>query len=89
MLKCNITVEKYGFEIVGESGQVTKEVHDTMTGLGTGFKLDINEKWTYTNSKNTYNIVGTITVDQTANAVSYDVSATGGAFGETAQTCKK
>ena len=94
--KCNITTESYGFEIVGESGQVSTTMHDEATsyqyapsGQRSGITVNINRDLTFTNSKNTYKIVGKIILDLIANSVSYDITATGGTFGNNPQTCKK
>jgi len=91
---CNITTENYAFNIVGESGEMTDSLNNqTNIQYSTSgekvITVDVNEELKYGSSNNTYKIVGKITVDQTSNTVSYNLTATGGAFGNSPQICKK
>lgn len=95
MLKCNINTERYGFEITCESGQVSKTVSDK-TNLEYGaagnvskVTVQVNQELTYKDSGNEYKVTGKIIVNATQKSVNYDITATGGAFSETPQTCKK
>ena len=94
-LKCNITTEEYGFEITGETGSVeSTSNNETKTieydsGQMTGATVAVNRDLLFTDSQHKYHIEGTITVDQTTNQVTYDITATGDAFGDSPQTCKK
>lgn len=95
-LKCDINTQEYGFEIVGETGATETTFHDESTsynydpsGILAGVTVAVNRDMLFTESQHTYHIEGTITVNQTTNEVTYDITATGDAFGNSPQTCKK
>jgi hypothetical protein len=51
--------------------------------------VSIDEERIYADTDRTYRIVGGFTYDQPSfNIIDYDLSVTGGVFGETPQTCK-
>jgi hypothetical protein len=94
-LKCSIDTKGYSFDITCESGTVSTEYLGQKTeylydssGNQTGLKLSVNQKKTYENTKNTYTIKGTIELNQVLNTFSYDITGTGGVFGNTPQNCK-
>jgi hypothetical protein len=94
--KCNINTQQYGFEITCESGTVTTTSNNESThynyatsGQMSGITVGVNRDLLFQNNQHKYHIEGTITVDQLANTVTYDITATGDAFGNTPQTCKQ
>jgi hypothetical protein len=94
-LECTISTERYGFDISCETGQVSKSMNDSTSleydaaGNVKTITVKVNETLTYSDTNHTYKIVGKIVVNKAANTVNYDITATGGAFGQTPQTCKK
>lgn len=95
-LLCDINTQSYGFEITGETGAVqttynneAKSFNYDSSGMMTGITISVNRDLLFTASQHDYHIEGTITVNQTTNEVTYDVTATGAAFGDSTQTCKK
>ncbi|MBW8011987.1 MAG: hypothetical protein FVQ83_12230 [Chloroflexi bacterium] len=92
-LICNIDDEQYGFEISCESGQVTSTMNNTTRfaydsdGSVASITVEIDQELEYESSGNIYLIEGTIIIDQSSNTISEDITATGGAFGESPQTC--
>lgn len=94
-LICDISMKNYEeplFKFSCESGQVTKNMNTIIkydpAGPMHGSKVTVNQEQTYAQTKNTYKIVGNIVVNKLLNTVSYDITATGGAFGEKPQTCR-
>jgi hypothetical protein len=51
--------------------------------------VKLNQERTYENTGNTYKIVGDIVVDKSIPKVNYNITITGGIFGETPQICEK
>ncbi len=95
-LKCNINTQEFGFEITGETGSVESTFNNESTsynydssGAMTGVTVAVNRDLLFKISQNKYHIEGTITVNQTTNEVTYDITATGDTFGDSPQTCKK
>ena len=95
-LECDITAQSYGFKVIGETGEVTTTYNGESTSYqyGPGGEIDeaivtINRTMTYSDSNDTYTLEGTINANLQNNTVTYDVTATGGAFGNNAQTCSQ
>jgi hypothetical protein len=95
-LKCNINTENFGFEITGETGTVvttynneTKHYDYDSSGQMSEITVAVNRDLLFENNQHRYHIEGTITVKQTTNEVTYDITATGDTFGNSLQTCKK
>jgi len=93
-LKCNIDAENYGFDVSCETGSTTNEMNNSTSlkydssGQVSEAIVSVDQKQTYSSSGNTYHIVGTITAHPIAGYADYDISATGGLFGDTPQVCK-
>jgi hypothetical protein len=99
-LKCNVTAEGYSFGVSCESGEFSRSSMtgtDYEYGAGGGMSkanINVDETQVYKSTNNTYKIKGKITLSRSPgarqlDAVSYDISATGGAFGETPRTCRQ
>lgn len=95
-LKCNINTQEFAFKITGETGEVEitfnneSDIYNTdSSGVITGVTTTVNRDLLFTSSQHKYHIEGTITVNETTNEVTYDITATGDTFGDTPQTCKK
>jgi hypothetical protein len=95
-LKCNINTESFGFEITGESGSVQTTYNNesqsyeyAASGQISAITATVNRDLVYEDSKHAYHIEGTITVKPATNEVTYDITATGDAFGNSPQTCKQ
>jgi hypothetical protein len=94
-LKCDINTESFGFEITGETGPLQSTFnsesqnyeYDT-SGQISAITVNVNRDLLYETSKNTYHIEGIITVKKATNEVTYAVTATGDALGNSPQTCK-
>jgi YD repeat-containing protein len=94
-LECDVDTEGYSIGISCESGPVTvahegesTEYEYDASGQRTGILVSIDRERTYENSQNTYDIVGTIEVDLIQDTADYEIVVTGGAFGDTPQTCE-
>ena len=80
-LQVDVTCELGGASQSGDRS--TQAGSDTIT-------VRIDEERTYTDTQRTYRIVGGITYDPSSlNITDYDLTVTGGVFGETPQTCRK
>jgi hypothetical protein len=95
-LKCNISAQDFGFEITGETGSIQSTFNNETTsynydtsGQMTGITVAVNRDMFFESSQHKYHIVGTITVNQITNEITYDITATGDAFDNSPQTCKK
>ncbi len=95
-LKCNIDTQGFGFAVTGETGAVTTTLNSEKTsydyddsGQMSGVTVNVNRDLLYEESQHSYHITGTVSVKQATNEVAYDITATGPAFGDTPQTCKK
>lgn len=53
----------------------------------TGIIINVNRDLVFEETQHTYHIEGTITLDPVSDELNYDITATGDAFGVTAQTC--
>ncbi len=82
-------MEGYSVEITCESGEATTSISDSTSYEGQIIKLTLSQERTYNNTENTYKIVGNIVVDKSKNEVNYNLTVTGGVFGETPQICEK
>lgn len=95
-LECDVGTERYSIVITCESGPmstVTLQNEKITTqydssGNKTEISLNINRERTYENTQNAYVIVGNIKVDLVNSKANYTITATGGAFGDTSQTCR-
>jgi len=94
-LKCDISTENLGFEITGESGSVQTTYNNESQGYEydasgqiSAITVTVNRDLVYENSKHAYHIEGTITIKQTV-LLTYDITATGDAFGNSPQTCTR
>jgi len=54
-----------------------------------GIFISVNRDLLFADGQHSYHIEGTITVDQITNEVSYDISTTGDAFGNSPQIRRK
>jgi hypothetical protein len=80
-LQVDMTCELGGASQSGDRS--TQQGSDTMT-------MSIDEERTYADTQRTYAIVGTITYDRSSLSITdYDLTVTGGVFGETPQACRK
>jgi len=95
-LECDVSTESYSIVITCESGPMTIEhlqnekttTQYDSSGNKTEISLNINRKRTYQNTQNAYVIVGNINVDLVQSTANHMIRVTGGAFGDTTQTCK-
>jgi len=93
-LKCEVGSERYGVAITCETGESREAVSDESrfeygpAGEVSAVAVTLNRERTYAGSNRTYRIWGTIRNDKAAGTVSYDIRATGGAFGTGERTCK-
>lgn len=96
-LQCSRAGDGLDVLISCESGEVTTEMNNSTSveysadGSSGTYTMSIDETRTYSLSGNTYKILGTIIFHETAIAMtvqSYELSASGGEFGETTQTCE-
>lgn len=95
VLKCEIGLEKYVITIDGESGETTTQMTDETTSYGytpegqqETLTLALNRTLTYTESGHAYQIRGKIVLNLLKNSVAYDITASGGGFGDVPQTCQ-
>lgn len=95
-LSCEVSTDSLSVEISCETGQNTTEMNDSTSveydDTSTIYTMTIDEQRTYTNSGNTYHITGTVIFEQVGSSMSlesYDLSVTGGVFGENVQTCNQ
>jgi hypothetical protein len=78
-----------GFMISGESGPSTLEASTSTNFTPEGTTKTLDWTVTYDDTKNVYHITGVIVFDsQTTSVSSYEITATGGLFGDTGQVCK-
>lgn len=93
-LVCEVDTEGYGIGIDGETGSRTTEYHGESTIYGTNddgqstITVNINRTVTYGDTGNVYEITGVIVLNEATNTVEWEISATGGAFGDEVKTCK-
>ncbi|HUF52144.1 MAG TPA: hypothetical protein VMR52_00015 [Dehalococcoidia bacterium] len=94
-LRCDIDSEGYEFDVTCEKGASSEKLMNESTkfeyspsGALAGLVVAVNRERTYSASNRTYHITGTIGVDKANNRVTYDVQASGGAFGATPGVCK-
>jgi hypothetical protein len=94
--KCNIDTQEFGFEITGETGTVTTTSNNEATnyeydtsGQKSGITVGVNRDLLFENSQHKYHVEGTIKLNPITNELTYDITATGDAFGNLPQTCKK
>lgn len=91
-LKCDIGTDDYSIGITCESGTTTTTFNNQSTeyqydnGAVSVITLHLNQTRTYENTKNTYQIVGVITVNKKQNTVTHNITVSGGAFKDP-QTC--
>ncbi len=92
-LLCDIGQESYAIIIPCESGSMstqsmgeTRETTYDADGL-TAIKLNLNQVRTYELTGNSYEIVGFIEVSD-GNPPLYEITVTGGVYGEVPQTCQ-
>lgn len=95
-LKCNITTQEFGFDIIGETGTVTQTSNSEATnyeydssGQTSGITVNVNRDLVFENNQHKYHIEGTIKLNPITNELTYDITATGDTFGDSPQTCKK
>lgn len=95
-LKCNIDTESFDFSIEGEKGASETSFNNESqsytydpTGQMSAITVTVNRDVTFEESKHKYHIEGTITLDIKTDGLTYDITGTGDAFGNTPQTCKK
>jgi hypothetical protein len=95
-LSCTSAGGELSVEITCETGQVTRNVNNSTSvqynDNSTIYTLTIDETRTYSDSGNSYEINGTIVFVQALGTTairSYDLTVTGGAFGDVPQTCKQ
>lgn len=92
-LLCDVSTDEYSLGITCESGGFTTEFNSETTeyhysgATRTGFTLHLNRTITFHDSGRVYVVTGTITVDQINDTVTYDIDATGGAFGSAGASC--
>jgi hypothetical protein len=96
VMKCNITTQKYGFEITGETGTVTQTSNNEATnyeydssGQTSGITVNVNRDLAFDDTQHKYHIEGTIKLNPITNDLTYDITATSDVFGDSPQTCKK
>jgi hypothetical protein len=94
-LKCNITTQEFGFDITGETGTVTQTSNNEATnyeydasGQTSGITVGVNRDLLFESSQHKYHIEGTIKLNPITNDLTYDITATGDAFGNSPQNCK-
>ncbi|MFQ5943892.1 MAG: hypothetical protein ACE5JF_10095 [Anaerolineales bacterium] len=87
-VECVVDTKGYEIDIACESGETTVTYGDSTSFEGQTIKLQLDQKRVYKNSGNEYKIVGNIFVDEFANKVEYDITVTGGVFGDTPQICE-
>jgi len=91
-LVCDIGMDEYSIDITCESGSTTTTFNNQRTeyqydnGVISLIILHLNQTRTYENTKNTYLIVGEITVNKKLNTVTHNITVSGGAF-KNPQTC--
>lgn len=91
-LECDIGTDDYSISITCESGSMTTTFNNQSTeyqydnGAVSIITLHLNQTRTYENTKNTYQIVGVITVNKKLNTVTHNITVSGGAFKDP-QTC--
>ena len=77
------------FIISGESGSSTLEANTSTNFTPEGRTKTLDWTVTYDDTKNSYHITGDIVFNsQTTSVTSYEITATGGLFGDTGQICK-
>lgn len=77
------------FIILDESGPSMLEASTSTNFTPKGITKTLDWTVTYDDSKNSYHITGVIVFDsQTSSVTSYEITATGGLFGDTGQVCK-
>lgn len=73
-----------------ELGGASQSGDRSTQGGGDAITVSIDEERTYTDTQRTYRIVGGVTYDPSSlDITDYDLTVTGGVFGETPQTCRK
>ncbi len=94
-LKCNITTQEFGFDITGETGKVTQTSNNEAThyeydssGQTSGITVNVNRDLAFEETQHKYHIEGIIKLNPTTNELTYDITATGDAFGNSPQICK-
>jgi hypothetical protein len=94
-LKCNITTQEFGFDVTGETGTVTQTSNNEATnyeydssGQTSGITINVNRDLVFENNQHKYHIEGTIKLNPITNELTYDITATGDAFGNSPQNCK-
>lgn len=91
-IECDIGTDEYTIDITCESGTTTTTFNNQRTeyqydnGVVSVIKLYLNQTRTYENTKNTYTIVGVITVNKKQNTVTHNITVSGGVFKDP-QTC--
>lgn len=95
VLKCEIGLEKYAITIDGENGESSTQMENETTSYGytpegqqETLTLALNRTLTYTGSGHVYQIRGKIVLNLLQNSVAYDITASGGGFGDAPQTCQ-
>ena len=89
-VKCGIEEQQYIIDITCESGEQTTEYHDQSAFEGEIVKITIDQKRTYKNTGNEYNIEGVVLIHRIKEEVQEeDITVTGGVFGEVPQKCTK
>lgn len=87
--QCDIKDDSLLFAVSGESGSNTLDANHTRDFTPGKQTINLDDTLTYENSKNSYHITGTIIINSEKNSISsYEITATGGLFGDTAQVCK-
>ena len=95
-LNCSIGAEEYSISIGGESGDLVTSFNNETQHYGYAsngqretITLDLDRTLTYKTSNHTYTIKGQIIINTIQQVVvNYNITASGGAFGDTPQTCK-
>jgi hypothetical protein len=93
-LKCDIGTEQYSIAIEGETGEVITESNNESTKFGYAasgqretITVGLNRTVSYKETGHTYKITGQIAVNIIQNTVTYEITATGGGFGDNEQGC--
>ncbi len=97
VLQCNITTQDFSFEIIGEdeTGTVTQTSNNETTnyeydssGQISRITVNVNRDLVFEKNQHKYHIEGIIELNPITNELTYDITATGDAFGNSPQTCK-